>query len=355
MDAIYSGIKERTMRYLNLGQTGLQVSEVGFGCIPIIRLSMDEAIRVLRRARERGITLFDTANVYLDSEEKIGRAFKGMRRQEVVLASKSMKRDRQGLEADLEQSLRLLNTDYLDLFQFHQVSQEVDFAKIISPDGPLEAALKAREAGKIRHLGVTAHSLEMAVRLVKTDLFSVIQFPFNFVETAAAQELHPLARERGMGLLAMKPFCGGQVDNGPLCFKFLRQSPDIIPLPGCDSVARVDEVMDLYQTENVVTPEDLAAMAHYRAELGDRFCRRCEYCQPCPQGVMITPAMLYAIVAHRMGPAKAAGFSEKFMETVRHCEECGECADRCPYNLPIPEMLKEYLELYDKHRLEGKE
>ena len=342
------------MRYRILGKTGLEVSEVGFGCIPIIRLSMDEAIRVLRRAQERGITLFDTANVYLDSEEKIGRAFQGLR-QQLVLATKSMKRDRQGLEGDLDQSLRLLKTDYLDLFQFHQVSQEADFQALTTPGGPVEAALKAQEAGKIRHLGVTSHNLEMAVRLVKTNLFSVVQFPFNFIETAAGSELHPLARERRLGVLAMKPFCGGQVDNARLAFKFLRQFPDVIPLAGCDSVARVDEVVDLYQAENQVTQEDLAAMERYRAELGDRFCRRCEYCQPCPQGVIITPAMLYGIVAHRMGPAKAAGFSAKFMETVRNCEECGECVDRCPYNLPIPEMLKEYLALYDQHRLEGKE
>ncbi|HEY9073449.1 MAG TPA: aldo/keto reductase [Desulfobaccales bacterium] len=343
------------MRQRLLGKTGLKVSEVGFGGIPIIRLSMDEAIRVLRRAQERGITLFDTANVYLDSEEKIGRAFKGLPRQQLVLATKSMKRDRPGLEADLEQSLRLLRTDYLDLFQFHQVSQETDFQALTAPGGALEAALKAREAGKIRHLGVTSHNLEMAIKLVKADLFSVIQFPFNFTEAAAADELHPLARERGLGLLAMKPFGGGLLDNAGLAFKFLRQFPDVVPLPGCDTVASVDEVTAIYQQENVVTPEDLAAMERYRTELGDKFCRRCEYCQPCPQGVMITPAMLYAIVAHRMGPAKAAAFSAKFMETVRNCQECAECADRCPYSLPIPEMLKENLALYDKHRQEVQE
>ncbi len=343
------------MRYRTLGKTGLKVSEVGFGCIPIIRLSMEDAVGVLRRAYERGITLFDTANVYLDSEEKIGRAFQDMPRQQLVLATKSMKRDRQGIATDLEQSLRLLKTDYLDLYQLHQVSQEADFQALTAPDGPLEIVLQAQKAGKIRHLGVTSHNLEMAVKLVKTDLFGVVQFPFNFIETAAASELHPPARQRDMGLLAMKPFCGGQVDNAQLAFKFLRQYPDVIPLAGFDSLAGVDEVADIYQTDNALTPEDLAAMERYRTELGDRFCRRCEYCQPCPQGVIITPAMLYAIVAHRMGPAKAAGFSAKFMETVRNCQECGECVDRCPYQLPIPEMLKEYLALYDKHRQELEE
>ncbi len=341
------------MRHRLLGKTGLEVSEVGFGCIPIIRLSMDEAVRVLRRAQDRGITLFDTANVYLDSEEKIGRAFKGLRPQ-VVLATKSIKRDRLGLEGDLEQSLRLLKTDYLDLFQLHQVSQEKDFQALSAKEGGLEGALRAREAGKIRHLGVTSHNLEMAKKLVGTGLFSTVQFPFNFIETAAATELHPLARERNLGMLAMKPFCGGLVDNGRVALKYLRQSPDVIPLPGCDSVPRVDEVVDLYETDAAVTPEDLAIMEGYRAELGDTFCRRCEYCQPCEQGVMITPAMLYGVLARRMGPEKAAGFAVKFMETTRSCIECGECAERCPYGLAIPETLKAHLALYDQHRQQGK-
>jgi predicted aldo/keto reductase-like oxidoreductase len=342
------------MRYLILGKTGLKVSEVGFGGIPIIRLSMDEAVRVLRRAYERGVTLFDTANMYLDSEEKMGRALQGLRMQ-VVLATKSMKRDRAGVEAEIDQSLRLLGTDYLDLFQFHQVSQEKDLQTLTGPGGALEGARRAQEAGKVRHLGVTSHNLEMAQRLVQLDLFSTIQFPLNFTETAAASQLFPLARERRMGLLAMKPFGGGLLDDAGLAFKYLRQFPDIVPLAGWDSEARVDEVVDLYDTENVVTPADEAAMGRYRSELGDKFCRRCEYCQPCEQGVMITPAMLYGVVAQRMGAAKGAGFSEKFMETVRNCIECGDCAARCPYDLPIPERLKEMLALYDRHRQEGKE
>ncbi len=172
------------------------------------------------------------------------------------------------------------------------------------------------------------------------------------METEAARVLHPLARQQQMGILAMKPFCGGLVEDAQVAFAYLRQFPDIIPLAGCDSVARVDQVADLYAQELQVTPEDLATMDRYRAELGDLFCRRCEYCQPCPQGVMVTPAMLYGIVAHRMGPAKAAAFAAKAMESVRLCEECGECASRCPYHLPIPETLKKHLAMYDEHRQE---
>jgi predicted aldo/keto reductase-like oxidoreductase len=342
------------MRTRILGKTGLEVSEVGFGGIPIIRLSLEEAVQVLRRAYDRGVTFYDTANVYLDSEEKIGRALDGLRPQ-VILATKSMKRDRAGVEGDIEQSLRLLRTDYLDLFQFHQVSQEADLQTLMGPAGGLEGAVRAQAAGKIRHLGVTSHNLEMALKLVQTGLFSVIQFPFNFIEDGARKELHPLARSRDLGLLAMKPFGGGLLENAPLAFKFLRQFPDVIPLPGWDSVARVDEVVELYESENRVTPADLAAMEEYRTELGQQFCRRCEYCQPCEQGVMITPAMLYGILAHRMGPAKAAGFAAKAMESVRNCLECGECAERCPYGLPIPAMLQEHLALYEKHRAENQE
>jgi uncharacterized protein len=336
------------MRYFPLGKTGLKVSEVGFGGIPIIRLVTDEAIRVLRRAFDRGITLYDTANMYLDSEEKIGLAFDDLRHQ-VVLATKTIKRDSQGAEAHIEQSLRLLRTDYLDLFQFHQVSQDADYQTLTGPQGALEAVIRAQKAGKIRHIGFSSHSLEMATRLIQTGLFSTVQFPFNFLEDGAREELHPLARRLGVGVLAMKPFAGGMLENGELCFKFLRKWPDVIPLAGFDAVDGVDQIADLYESENVVSPEELAAMERYRTEIGQRFCRRCEYCQPCPQGVMVNAAMIYPVIAHRMSPAKAAHFSTKAMESVRNCVECGECVERCPYDLPIPEMIREHLTMYEEH------
>lgn len=336
------------MRYVTLGKTGLEISEVGFGCIPIIRLSTAEAVVVLRRAYDRGITLFDTANMYLDSEEKIGLAFDGMRSR-LVLATKTLKRDRAAAEADIDLSLRRLRTDYIDLFQIHQLSLESDYQVATGPDGVLEAIFRAKQAGKIRHIGVTSHSIEMAVKLVTTGLFSTVQFPFNFIESKPVDELHPAARQKEMGIIAMKPFAGGVLDSAELCFKFLRQFTDVIPLPGFDAVGQVDQLVAIYETENVVFPEDLAAMERYRTELGQQFCRRCEYCQPCEQGVMITSAMGYPIVARRMSDAKAAGFAANIMESVRNCTECGECMKRCPYSLPIPEMLKKHLALYEQH------
>lgn len=335
------------MDYVTLGSTGLTVSEVGFGCIPIIRLSTDEAVTVLRHGFDRGITFFDTANAYRDSEEKIGAAFSGMR-DKIVIATKTLQRTAEGVAAHLENSLVKLRTDYLDLFQLHQIAQEKDWQAVTAPGGALEAVIKAKEAGKIRHVGVTSHNLEMAVKLVKTGLFSSIQFPFNLIEEAARDELLPAATEAGMAFIVMKPFGGGVIDNGAVAFKYLRQFPGIIPIPGFESIAQIDEILSYYEQDNVVTDPDRHIMEHYRTTLGKKFCRRCEYCQPCPQGVMITPAMGYPIVAARMSPAVAAEFCKMPMESVLKCTECNACIERCPYELSIPQILKDNYARYEK-------
>jgi hypothetical protein len=312
------------MRYVKFGKTGMTVSELGFGCIPIIRLDVDTAVQVLRRA------------------------FDGMRKK-VVLATKTLRRDAKGAAQHIENSLRMLRTDYIDLYQLHQIAQEKDWNAVTAPGGALEAVVRAREEGKIRWIGVTSHSLPMALKLVRTGLFSSIQFPFNFIEEAGKDELLPAARERGLGVLAMKPFAGGMINNAGVVFKFLRQYPEVLPIPGYDSVESVEEVVSIYRKPNVVTPEDLRLMDHYRAELGKEFCRRCEYCQPCPKGVMITMAMGYRIIASRMSPAVSVEFARPAMESVKLCDDCGICLERCPYELPIQDMLKLNYDLYEKH------
>lgn len=336
------------MRYVALGKTGLNVSEFGFGCIPIIRLATDDAVKVLRYAFDRGINFFDTANAYRDSEEKIGIAFSGMR-EKVVLASKTLKRG--GVEAleQLENSLRMLGTDHLDLYQLHQVAQEHEWQEVTGPSGALEAVMKAKEAGKVRHVGVTSHSLKMAIRMAKTGLFETIQFPFNLIEEEAKEELLTVCRDTGMGFICMKPFGGGVIDNGAIAFRYLRDHPGIIPIPGFESCAQIDQILSFYAGENTITDRDREIMEDYRRKLGRRFCRRCEYCQPCPQGVMITPAMGYPIIASRMSPSVAVEFSRKPMESVPLCTECGACIKRCPYDLPIPEILRNNYELYQAH------
>jgi len=337
------------MRYVIFGKTGMKISELGFGGIPLIRLNKETAVNVLRRAYDRGITFYDTANMYLDSEEKIGTAFQGMR-DRVIIASKSLKRDAAGMTEHVEKTLKRLQTDYIDLYQLHQVAKEADWESVMAPGGAMEALLKARDQGKVLHIGLTSHSLSMAIRAVKTDLFSSIQFPFNFIEIAAKDELFKIANENNIGILAMKPFAGGMIDNADIAFKFLRQHPDVIPIPGFDSVAAVDQVVSFYDNENRVAQSDLDLMERYRTELGKQFCRRCEYCQPCPNGVMITPAMGYRVIASRMSPAVAVQFSRLPMESVLKCDACGACVEKCPYELPIPDLLKSFYDLYEQHR-----
>jgi hypothetical protein len=336
------------MQYKTLGKTDLIISEVGFGCIPIIRLDTSQAIKTLRHAYQRGVTFYDTANAYRDSEDKIGQAFAGMR-DKIVIATKTGLRDGAGAREHLENSLRMLQTDYIDLYQLHQVSREQDWEQVIAAGGALEAVTKAREQGKIRHIGVTSHSLTMAIKLVKTGLFSTVQFPFNFIEDAAKDDLRETAREMNAGFIVMKPFAGGMIDNATIVFKFLRQFPEMIPIPGFDSPEAVDEIIAFYEHANVVNDADLALMDNYRAELGKQFCRRCEYCLPCPHGVNITPAMGYQVVSRRMSPPIAADFARKAMESVKQCVECGECVERCPYDLPIPEILKKHYAMFEQH------
>jgi uncharacterized protein len=340
------------MRFVPFGTTGLTVSEVGFGGIPIIRLDEDTAVALVRKAYDAGITLYDTANLYRDSEKKMGRAL-GDVRDKVILATKTVRRDGPGALEQLENSLRMLRTDYIDLYQLHQISHEEDLEKAVAPGGAMETLVKAKKQGKVRFIGVTSHNLAMAVKLVETGLFSSIQFPFNFIEDGAKDELHAFARRRGMGILAMKPFAGGMIDNAKIAFKFLREYPDVIALPGFDLLEQIDEIISFYHGPNRVPKKDLTAMDKYRRELGKQFCRRCEYCQPCPQGVMITTAMGYNVIASRMSPPIAVQFTKAPMESVLLCTDCRECMNRCPYELPIPDILKAHYDLYEKHRAES--
>jgi len=338
------------MKYVPLGKTGIKVSEVGFGGIPIIRLSNDEAVKVLLHAYARGITFYDTANMYRDSEAKIGRALSPVRNK-IIIATKTTRRDAKGFLKHLEKSLNDLNTDYIDLYQFHQVANVEEWQKISSNEGALIEAEKAKKAGKIRFIGVTSHNIQIAIKLIKTRLFDTVQFPFNFIEQDAKNKLHKYSKDKGIGIIAMKPFAGGVIDNAALAFKYLRQFPDVIPIPGFDSVQSVDDIGSIYNSPNEVTDQDLEKMEEYRQELGRVFCRRCEYCQPCPEGVMITPAMGYPIVASRMSPQVSVEFLKIPMESTLKCTECGECIERCPYELPIPDLLKKNYDLFEAHRV----
>lgn len=336
------------MKYIKLGKTDLTISEIGFGCIPVIRLSSEEAVNVLQHAYEKGINFFDTANSYRDSEQKVGQALR-RHRDKIVLATKTMKRDAAGTAEHLENSLRMLQTEYIDLYQFHQVSAQKEWDAIIAPNGAMEYVLKAKEQGKIRHIGITSHNREMALQLINTGLFATIMFPFSFIEDSAAEEMLRLTVQKGMAFLSMKPFGGGVIDNAPLAFKFLRQYPEAIPIPGFDSIEYLDEVLSIYEQPNTVSAEDKILMAQTKEDLGPSFCRRCEYCQPCPSGVSITRSMIYPVVVKRMSPAVSVEFSKVPMESIVKCTRCGVCMQRCPYKLPIPELLQKYRQMYQEN------
>jgi len=334
------GILEEGMKQYRLGKTELMVSEVGFGGIPIIPLSMEDGAGVVRHCYERGITFFDTANAYSDSEKKVGLGLAGVREQ-VVLATKTGRRDAEGAARHIQFSLENLRTDYIDIYQFHNVASQRDLEKIMGPGGAMEPVKAAREDGRIRFVSFSSHDIAAATALCRTGLFATVQFPFNFIESDPADELFVVAREMDMGIIAMKPLGGGLLERADLCFKFLQQHPYVLPDPGFRTKEEVDEVVELYLSPKPMTEADEKEIDRVRAELGTKFCHRCGYCIPCDQGVNIPGVMGFRSQSKRFPPAIARAMAQGAMDSVDNCTECEECLPKCPYHLQIPELLKE--------------
>jgi predicted aldo/keto reductase-like oxidoreductase len=336
------------MKTVRLGKTNLQVSCVGFGGIPIQRLTEKEAVEVVQRCIDRGVTFFDTANAYTTSEERIGKAIAG-RRRDLVLATKTGARDKATALEHLALSLKRLGTDYIDLWQFHNVGSPEAYQQVLGPGGAMEAAQEALQSGKIRHIGVTSHSLEMALKAVSSGHFETIQFPFNFVTDEATRELLPLARKHDLGFIAMKPFAGGLLDQANLSIKYLLQFEGVVPDPGIEKVDEIDEIADIVNGAWELTPEERQELEQIRAEVDTRFCRRCGYCLPCPQEIDI-PTVMNVRSFWRRFPAERffGGWVAAAIDGARDCIECGECEEKCPYHLPIREMLVESISFYEQ-------
>ncbi len=333
------------MRKVKLGGTGLTVSEIGFGGIPITPLPLEEGADVVRHGYERGITFFDTANVYGDSEKKMGRALCDVR-DKVVIATKTLKRDAATAEKHIRQSLENLRTDRIDIYQLHNVSNDATLAQVLAPDGAYRAAEKARKDGTVRFIGFSSHNVKFAAGVCRTGLFSTVQVPFNFIETEAAEHLFGTAGEMGMGVIGMKPLGGGLLQRPDLCMRFLQQYPGIVPIPGVISKAEMDEILALYGKRRKLTRVDRDDMEKIRADLGTRFCHRCGYCLPCEKGVRIPEALGFKSILKRFQGDFALNFSRDALKSAENCDRCGACIERCPYELPIPEMLDENLSLY---------
>jgi aryl-alcohol dehydrogenase-like predicted oxidoreductase len=254
------------------------------GGIPIQRPPLDEAVKLVQHALDLGINFIDTSRGYGESEERIGKGIAG-RREQVVIATKGSWRGKAIVLEHIEESLKRLNTDYIDLWQFHGVNTLEGYEGVLAPGGAMEGAQLALQAGKIRHIGISSHSPDVALKAVASGHFETLQFPFNFVCNEAADELIPLARERDVGFIAMKPFAGGQLSDANLALKYVLQFESIVPDPGVEKVKEIEEIVDIVNAESwELTPQDLQTLRAVKAELGTRFCRQCQYCQPCPEG-----------------------------------------------------------------------
>lgn len=329
------------MEKRRLGRTGFMVTPISFGALPMQRCTMEEAGEVLLAALDAGINFIDTARAYTDSEAKIGRYIAG-RRSEYYLATKSMGRTKAAMAADIELSLATLKTDCIDIYQMHNVKTEEEWAAVMAPDGALAALKEAREAGKIRHIGITGHNVDMLIRAVKTGEFSTVQVPFNCVEQRAMNDLFPLAKSLDVGIIVMKPLGGGLIDQPDLALRFVLQQEGVVAIPGMDRVEHVAENLAAANKFKPLTAEETAKLAVLAAELGSNFCRRCGYCLPCAVGIDIPQMFIFHLQYTRYGlktaiPQRYQGAKVK----ASACIECGECESRCPYNLPIRERIKQ--------------
>lgn len=333
------------MKYTILGKTGLRVSRVGFGGIPIQRVPEDAAIRALHAAFDEGVNFIDTAAGYGDSQRKIGTAIKDLKRTDLVIASKSPKADADEIIGDIRKALSELGTEYIDLYQLHGISSREKWERVRAGNGALEGLRRAKEDGLIRHIGFSSHSLDVALELIEIEEFETIQFPFNLVTREPAEKLIPRSRELGLGFIVMKPLCGGQYDDAGFAFRFLNEYPDIVPIPGIETPEQIREIAKLVDTEEVLEGKQLAAALDISERLGKRFCRRCGYCEPCPQGVPIQECMIFDTFIKRLPPDKVkSGPAAKVSEKALACTRCGVCETKCPYDLPIIDTVRMALE-----------
>jgi len=335
-----------------LGRTGLKISRIGFGAIPIQRLGDDDAVAVIRRCLELGVTYLDTANAYSTSEGRIGKALEDWR-DTVVLSTKTQSRDADGVSAHMAQSLKMMKVDSIDLYQFHNVSTFPDLEKVLQPGGPYDVVRRAMRDGTVKHVGITSHQIDVAKEAVKTGRFETIMYPFNFIAHEPGEDLLAHAKQQGMGFIAMKPFAGGMIDNAVLAIKYLLQFPEVVPIPGIERIEEIEEVVRIAESSTGLTADEQSEIDRIRRETGNRFCRRCDYCQPCTTGIPISTVMSYPTMVRRM-PRKnvVSGWIADALEKAAGCTSCGKCEERCPYQLPIREMLSENVENYRRLKAE---
>ena len=325
------------MAQVTIGKTGITVEKNGFGALPIQRIPKQEAVYLIRKAFDGGITYFDTARAYSDSEEKLGEELQGIRDQ-VVVATKTGCRDVSGFWRDLETSLRTLRTDRIDVYQFHNPAF---CPKPGDGSGLYEAMEEARRQGKIRFISITNHRLDVAREAVASGLYATLQFPFNYLSTEKELELLEETKQAGMGFICMKGMSGGLINNSAAACAFMNQFPEVIPIWGVQRERELDEFLTHIKNPPVMTPELRAVIDADRAQLQGEFCRGCGYCMPCPQGIVINQAARMSLMLRRAPEENSLNEQgRQMMARIEACVECYQCAAKCPYGLDTPKLLK---------------
>ena len=322
-----------------LAKTGIEVNKNGFGGLPIQRITTGEAVYLLQKAFYHGVDYFDTARSYSDSEEKIGAAFEHIR-DRIVISTKTPAQNGTDMRKDLEESLRMLRTDYIDIYQFHNPA----FCPAPGDGtGLYEEALKAKEEGKIRHIGITNHRIAVAEEAVRSGLYETIQFPFSYLAAPRETELVRMSREAGMGFIAMKGLAGGLIRDAACAYAWMIQPEfsHVAPIWGLQKEWELDQFLACQERTPELTPERLAKIGRDRKELTGEFCRGCGYCMPCPAGIEIHSCARMSLMLRRAPSADwlTPQWQEK-MEKIQGCLECGQCREKCPYGLDTPNLLK---------------
>ena len=339
------------MTTVTLGKTGIVSPKNAFGALPIQRVTDEEAVAILHRAYEGGMTFFDTARAYSDSEHKLGLAFAGMR-ENIKIATKTGAQNAKDFWRDLETSLATIGTDYIDIYQFHNPAF---CPKPGGEDGLYDAMLEAKAQGKIRHIGITNHRLHVAREAVESGLYETLQFPLCYLAAEPDLELVELCRARGVGFIAMKALSGGLITDSAAAYAYLAQFDNVLPIWGIQRMSELEEFLSYFDNPPSMTEEMTATIARDRAEMAGDFCRGCGYCMPCPVGIEINNCARMAQLIRR---SPSAGWltpaAQEKMMRIEQCLECGSCAAKCPYGLDTPALLRRNLADY-KNILAGKE
>ncbi|MBQ8946646.1 MAG: aldo/keto reductase [Lachnospiraceae bacterium] len=330
---------------VTLGSTGITSPQNAFGALPVQRRDMAAAVRILRRAYEGGMTYFDTARAYSDSEEKIGEALSDVR-DKITIATKTTAKDPEAMKHDLETSLKNLKTDVIDIYQFHMAD------RCFAPEdgsGMYEQALEFKRQGMIRHIGITAHKIGVAEECVKSGLYETLQFPFSYLSGDREVALVRSCREHNVGFICMKALAGGLITNSRAAFAFTAQFDNALPIWGIQKEEELEEWLEFMDDAPEMDDELRSFIEGEKEELSGDFCRGCGYCMPCPMGIQINNCARISLMLRR-APSQN-WLSETWqnnMKQIEKCIDCRSCVSKCPYELNTPELLRKNYEDYKR-------